>query len=63
MATDGAPRADMSLGGRYRLTRQVGAGGMGVVFEATNTWTSRRVAIKCLTAQAVDGRAKTLGED
>jgi serine/threonine-protein kinase len=33
---------------KYRLQRLLGAGGMGAVYEAENTWTGRRVAIKLL---------------
>jgi hypothetical protein len=36
------------LGGRYRLARQIGAGGMGAVFEAYDGQLQRRVAIKML---------------
>jgi predicted Ser/Thr protein kinase len=39
------------LGGRYRLVRQIGAGGMGRVFEAVDTETDRRVAIKLMFAR------------
>ncbi len=35
-------------GGKYRLDRRVGEGGMGAVYEATNVDTTRRVAIKIL---------------
>ena len=35
-------------GGKYRLERSVGEGGMGAVYEATNLDTTRRVAIKVL---------------
>lgn len=31
---------------RYRVIRQVGAGGFGAVYEALDTWESRKVAIK-----------------
>ncbi|MDB4929313.1 MAG: putative serine/threonine-protein kinase pknB, partial [Myxococcaceae bacterium] len=36
------------VGGKYRLGRVLGHGGMGVVYEAENTWTGRRVALKVL---------------
>ncbi len=39
-----------TLGGKYQLTRVIGAGGMGAVYEAHNSWTNRRVAIKVLLA-------------
>jgi eukaryotic-like serine/threonine-protein kinase len=37
-----------TLGGKYKLTRLLGVGGMGAVYEATNANTGRRVAIKTL---------------
>ena len=39
------------LGGKYKLLRLLGEGGMGQVFEAVNQNTDRRVAIKTLHAQ------------
>jgi serine/threonine-protein kinase len=36
------------LAGKYRLLRLLGAGGMGTVHEAVNTWTGRHVAVKQL---------------
>ena len=37
--------------GSYRLTRPIGAGGMGVVYQAENTQTGATVAIKLLTPE------------
>jgi serine/threonine-protein kinase len=54
----GAPRVGLLVGGRYRLCREIGAGGMGVVFEAIHRLTQRRVAIKLLR----DGRNPLLRE-
>ncbi|HET9620268.1 MAG TPA: serine/threonine-protein kinase, partial [Kofleriaceae bacterium] len=34
------------IAGKYELVRLLGAGGMGRVHEAINTWTGRRVAVK-----------------
>jgi hypothetical protein len=36
------------IGEKYEITRQIGAGGMGSVFEATHTGTGRRVALKLI---------------
>ncbi|MFN8559102.1 MAG: serine/threonine-protein kinase [Dehalococcoidia bacterium] len=38
------------LSGRYLVVRELAAGGMGVVFEATDLRTGGRVAVKCLHA-------------
>jgi serine/threonine protein kinase/tetratricopeptide (TPR) repeat protein len=48
---DGAPlRPGMVVGGKFALLRRLGEGGVGVVFEAEDTWIGRRVAIKVLHA-------------
>src|SRR5258708_2824714 len=39
-------QADQLFQGRYRVVRQVGAGGFGAVYEAEDTREQRRVAIK-----------------
>jgi serine/threonine-protein kinase len=51
LVAERAVRADLTghiIADKYRLGRRVGAGGMGVVYEAVNTWTERRVALKLL---------------
>jgi serine/threonine protein kinase len=40
------------VAGRYRIERQLGAGGMGAVFAATNTLTGKRVALKWMLPSA-----------
>jgi eukaryotic-like serine/threonine-protein kinase len=39
------------LGEKYRVLRWIADGGMGTVFEAENTWTRRRVALKLLDSE------------
>jgi serine/threonine protein kinase len=39
---------------KYAVARILAEGGMGVVFEATHTWTGRRVALKLLKPDFVD---------
>lgn len=50
---EGSPRAaadlvGATLSGRYLVTRKVGQGGMGAVYEATHTLIGKRVAVKVL---------------
>ena len=40
------PRPARVIGGKYEVIRQLGKGGMGVVYEARHTATGRKVAIK-----------------
>ena len=57
-----APNAEEStgrtliIGGRYQVRRALGAGGMGVVYEARHNWTGRRVAVKVLSSERVKER-------
>ena len=41
------------VAGKYRIVRVIGEGGFGVVYEAENTWTGRRVALKVLASGRV----------
>jgi serine/threonine protein kinase len=43
-----ALRPGTVVGGKFVLLRRIGEGGVGVVFEAEDTWIGRRVAIKVL---------------
>jgi len=49
-------RIGRELGGHYRVERLIGRGGMGAVYEARNTWTDRRVAVKLLHPELVKKR-------
>ena len=43
---------DSLIGARYRVVSLLGAGGMGSVYEAVDTQTGTRVAVKVITAEA-----------
>lgn len=49
---DARDRSGEVLAGRYRLTSQIGSGGMGTVYAAEHTDVGRKVAIKILRAEA-----------
>ncbi|MDI1476406.1 serine/threonine-protein kinase [Polyangium sp. y55x31] len=55
-------KAGDRLGDKYRLVRQLGAGAMGVVWEALHETTQRHVAIKLLTRPSGDLRHRLLRE-
>src|SRR5262245_66399001 len=47
-------RPGMVVAGKFALLRRIGEGGVGVVFEAEDTWIGRRVALKVLHTHLVD---------
>ncbi len=59
------PTAGTMLGGKYRVERVLGQGGMGVVIEATHVGLMQRVAIKFLRneAKAITGALDRFGRE
>src|SRR3954462_14977715 len=49
-----ALRPGTVVGGKFVLLRRIGEGGVGVVFEAEDTWIGRRVALKVLHSNLSD---------
>ena len=43
------------IGEKYKIIRLLGEGGMGMVYEAENTWTERRVALKVIRQEQLEG--------
>jgi len=50
------------IGGKYRLTRQIGSGAMGVVWAATNETIGREVALKLIVNSNDELRMRLLRE-
>jgi serine/threonine protein kinase len=46
------------IGGKYEIIRQLGRGGMGVVYEARHLGTNRRVAVKEIVGDAIKKESK-----
>jgi len=53
-----SPLEDQTIDGRYRIVRQLGKGGMGVVYEAEHVALGKPVAIKFLSAALRDAEAQ-----
>ena len=47
------------LGDKFKITREIGRGGMAAVYEAENTLIGKRVAVKILAAELVKSRVVT----
>jgi serine/threonine-protein kinase len=47
------------VAGKYRIERSIGRGGMGAVYQATNTAIGKRVALKFLNREAAEDSAAT----
>src|SRR5215217_9108224 len=47
------------LAGKYKITREIGRGGMAAVYEAENVDIGKRVAVKVLAAELATSRTVT----
>src|SRR5919201_3820771 len=47
---------DALLDGKFRITREIGRGGMAAVYEAENIDIGKRVAVKVLAAELITSR-------
>ncbi len=47
------------VGGKFKITREIGRGGMAAVYEATNQDIGKRVAVKILAAELVKSKVVT----
>ena len=54
MSVGSVDRTGSMLDGKWRIERQLGAGGMGEVYEAVHVRNAKRVAIKLLRAEIAD---------
>ena len=55
-ASDLTAAVQAALGHQYRLERELGRGGMGVVFLATDTTLDRAVAVKIISPELAVNR-------
>ncbi len=60
MDAPGSLAAPRVLDGKYQLVRQLGAGGMGAVYEGLHLGTMRRVAVKVIASAAMEANAEVL---
>src|ERR1041385_2338816 len=54
--TSNLPVIGEPLGGKYRIIKKIGEGGMGVVYAAENVELGMRVALKLLNGEVIDTR-------